>query len=150
MSSMHVLEKAISLLERKDLDGFLALLSPDCVIMKDDGEVLAKGTEQLHAFYTPIFNEQAQLKIELADQFTTGSVIAVREVNHDMNVNGEIRDVDSVWVYKVIDGKIHYMHVFLLTRRRDLQRTQLAQLSEFRHKFLEASDSAQLAAVASL
>ncbi len=112
MSSMHVLEKAISLLDSKDLDGFLALLSPDCVIMKDDGEVLAKGTEQLHAFYTPIFNEQAQLKIELADQFTTGSVIAVREVNHDMNVNGEIKDVDSVWVYKVIDGKIHYMHVF--------------------------------------
>jgi len=112
MNSMEVLEKAVSLLEHKDLDGFLALLSPDCVIMKDDGEVLARGTEALHAFYTPIFEGQAELKIELADQFSTGSVIAVREVNHDMNVNGELKEVDSVWIYKVIDGKIHYMHFF--------------------------------------
>lgn len=45
MKSMEVLEKAVALLEHKDLDGFIALLSDDCVIVKDDGEVLARGTE---------------------------------------------------------------------------------------------------------
>ena len=112
MKAIEVLEKAISLLEHKDLDGFLALLSDDCVIMKDDGEVLAKGTAQLHQFYMPIFGEQADMKIELGDQFSTGSVIAVREVNHDMKVDGVLKEVDTVWIYKVINDKISYMHVF--------------------------------------
>ena len=112
MKAVEVLEKAISLLEHKDLDGFLALLSDDCVIMKDDGEVLAKGTAQLHQFYMPIFGEQADMKIELGDQFSTGSVIAVREVNHDMKVDGVLKEVDTVWIYKVINDKISYMHVF--------------------------------------
>ena len=112
MKAIEVLEKAISLLEHKDLDGFMALLSDDCVIMKDDGEVLAKGTAQLHAFYMPIFGEQADMKIELGDQFSTGSVIAVREINHDMKVDGVLKQVDTVWIYKVINDKIAYMHVF--------------------------------------
>ena len=112
MKAIEVLEKAISLLEHKDLDGFMALLSDDCVIMKDDGEVLAKGTEQLLQFYMPIFGEQADMKIELGDQFSTGSVIAVREVNHDMKVDGVLKEVDTVWIYKVINDKISYMHVF--------------------------------------
>jgi hypothetical protein len=112
MKAIEVLENAISLLEHKDLDGFMALLTEDCVIMKDDGEVLARGTAQLHDFYTPIFAEQADLKIELGDQFSTGSVIAVREINHDMNVDGVMKEVDSVWIYKVINDKIAYMHVY--------------------------------------
>ena len=112
MKAVEVLEKAISLLEHKDLDGFLALLSDDCVIMKDDGEVLAKGTAQLYEFYLPIFGEQADMRIELGDQFSTGSVIAVREVNHDMKVDGVLKEVDTVWIYKVINDKISYMHVF--------------------------------------
>ncbi len=112
IKALEVLEKAISLLENKDLDGFMALLSDDCVIMKDNGEVLAKGTEQLHQFYMPIFGEQADMKIEIGDQFSTGSVIAVREVNHDMKVDGVLKEVDTVWIYKVINNKITYMHVF--------------------------------------
>lgn len=112
MKAIEVLEKAISLLETKDLDSFLALLTDDCVIMKDDGEVLAKGSAQIRDFYTPIFGEQADLKIELGDQFSTGSVIAVREINHDMNVDGVMKEIDTVWIYKVINDKIAYMHVF--------------------------------------
>jgi len=112
VKAIEVLEKAVSLLEHKDLDGFMGLLASDCVIMKDDGEVIARGTAQLLDFYTPIFAEQADLKIELGDQFSTGSVIAVREINHDMNVDGVMKEVDTVWVYKVINDKIAYMHVF--------------------------------------
>jgi len=112
MKAIEVLEKALSLLEHKDLDGFMALLSDDCVIMKDDGEVIARGTEQLHEFYTPIFGGQADLKIELGDQFSTGSVIAVREINHDLNVDGVMKEVDTVWIYKIINDKIAYMHVY--------------------------------------
>ena len=112
MKATEVLEKAIALLEHRDLDGFLAMLSADCVIMKDDGEVRAKGTAQLREFYLPVFGEQAAMKIELGDQFSTGSVIAVREINHDMKVDGVLKAVDTVWIYKVINDKIAYMHVF--------------------------------------
>jgi hypothetical protein len=112
MKSMEVLEKAVALLEHRDLDGFLAFLSDDCVIVKDDGEVLARGTEQLRQFYMPIFGEQADMRIELGDQFSTGSVIAVREINRDMTIDGVQQDVDTVWIYKVVNDKITYMHVF--------------------------------------
>lgn len=125
MKAIEVLEKAIELLESKDLDSFLALLSEDCVIVKDDGEVLARGSEQLRQFYMPIFGEQADLKIELGDQFSTGSVIAVREINHDMSVDGEKKDVDTVWIYKVVNDKIAYMHVFSPDAESDQALTSL-------------------------
>lgn len=112
MKSMEVLEKALALLANKDLDGFIGLLSDDCVIMKDDGEALARGTAQLREFYSPIFGEQADMRIELGDLFSTGSVIAAREINRDMVVDGVTKDLDTVWIYKVINDKIAYMHVF--------------------------------------
>ena len=112
MKSIEVLEKALELLAHKDLDGFIALLSDDCVIVKDDGEVLARGTEQLRKFYLPIFGEQADMRIELGDVFSTGSVIAAVEINRDMVVDGVKKDLDTVWIYKVINDKIAYMHVF--------------------------------------
>ena len=126
MRPIEVLEKAVALLEQKDLDGFLALLSDDCVIVKDNGQVLAKGSEQLHAFYTPIFADQADLKIELGDQFSTGSVVAIREINHDMQVDGVQKDVDSVWIYKILDDKITYMHVFSPDEESDQAITALS------------------------
>ena len=112
MKSIEVLEKALSLLADKDLDGFIALLSDDCAIVKDDGQVLARGTAQLREFYSPIFGEQADMTIELGDIFSTGSVIAAREINRDMVVDGVQKDLDTVWIYKVINDKIAYMHVF--------------------------------------
>jgi hypothetical protein len=112
MKSIEVLDNALALLANKDLDGFIALLSDDCVIVKDDGEVLARGTEQLRKFYMPIFGEQAGMKIELGDVFSTGSVIAAVEINRDMVVDGVTKDLDTVWIYKVINDKIAYMHVF--------------------------------------
>jgi hypothetical protein len=112
MKSIEVLNNALALLANKDLDGFIGLLSDDCVIMKDDGEVLARGTAQLREFYLPIFGEQADMRIELGDIFSTGSVIAAREINRDMVVDGVTKDLDTVWIYKVINDKITYMHVF--------------------------------------
>jgi len=29
-----------------------------------------------------------------------------------MNVSGDLKEVDRVWIYKVIHEKISYMHVF--------------------------------------
>jgi hypothetical protein len=52
------------------------------------------------------------MKIELGDVFSTGSVIAAVEINRDMVVDGVTKDLDTVWIYKVINDKIAYMHVF--------------------------------------
>ncbi|MEI8230993.1 MAG: nuclear transport factor 2 family protein [Actinomycetes bacterium] len=126
MKALEVLEKALELLEHKDLDGFLVLLSDDCVIMKDSGEVMARGTAELHKFYLPIFGSQAALKIEIGDQFSTGSVIAMREINHNMSIDGELKDFDTVWIYKVVNDKITYMHVFSPDADTDKALTSLA------------------------
>jgi hypothetical protein len=112
MSSLSVLKAALEKLEARDLEGFLAMLTEDCVIMKDNGEVVAHGSAALRSFYTPIFTGQETLTITITDEFETGSIVAVRESNKDMSVNGELKDVDTVWIYRISSGKIAYMHVF--------------------------------------
>jgi hypothetical protein len=112
MSSLSVLKGALEKVEARDLEGFLAMLTEDCVIMKDNGEVVANGSAELRNFYTPIFTGQDTLTITITDEFETGSIVAVRESNKDMSVNGELKDVDTVWIYRIASGKIAYMHVF--------------------------------------
>lgn len=112
MKASEVLEKAVGLLHAGDQDGFLALLDENCVIMKDDGEEIARGAEQLKNFYTPIFAEQREMIVRIPAQFETGSIAALHEVNTNMTVNGVQKDVDTVWIYKVVNDKITYMHVF--------------------------------------
>jgi hypothetical protein len=119
MSSLAVLKNVLKLLEARDLEGFLAMLSADCIIMKDRGEKIAHGPDELRAFYTPIFTGQESLKITLANEFETGSIVACREVNTDLEVDGVKTNMDSVWVYRVLDGKIAYMHVFSPTAEAD-------------------------------
>jgi hypothetical protein len=112
MSSLAVLKSALSLVEARDLEGFLAMLSDDCVIMKDNGEVVAKGPAQLRDFYTPVFADQKEMKIHLEHEFETGSIVAVREVNQDVAIDGAVQDFSTVWIYRIVSGKIAYMHVF--------------------------------------
>jgi hypothetical protein len=47
----------------------------------------------------------------MEDSNPRGSVITVREINHYMKVDGVLQAVDTVWVYKVINDRIAYMHV---------------------------------------
>lgn len=112
MSSLSVLKEALVKVEARDLEGFLAMLTEDCVIMKDNGEVIAKGSAALRDFYTEIFTSQEALTITLVDEFESGSIVAVREGNKDISVDGELKDVDTVWIYRIAGGKIAYMHVF--------------------------------------
>ena len=126
MSSLDVLKNVLKLLEARDLEGFLAMLSSDCIIMKDNGEKIAHGPDELRGFYTPIFSGQESLKITLADEFETGSIIACREVNTDLEVDGVKTNMDSVWVYRIVDGKIAYMHFFSPTAEADHAMKSLA------------------------
>ena len=112
MKASEVLAVAVDLLHKGDQDGFLAMLSDDCAIVKDDGEQIARGKDELKEFYAPIFAEQREMKVLIPSQFEAGSIAALHEVNQNMNINGESRDVDTVWIYKVVDDKITYMHVF--------------------------------------
>lgn len=112
MKASEVLAKAVALLHEGDQEGFLAMLDDNCAIMKDDGEQLARGKEELAAFYAPIFADQREMEIQVPVQFEAGNVAALHEVNLNMIVNGVKRDLHSVWIYKVVDNKIAYMHVF--------------------------------------
>lgn len=112
MKASEVLATAVALLDAGDKEGFMAYLDDNCVIMKDDGEEIARGMEQVKKFYDPIFSEQREMKIDIVSQFEYGSIAALHELNHNVNVNGVMKDLHSVWVYKVVNNKITYMHVF--------------------------------------
>ena len=112
MSSIAVLKQAIKHVEARDLEPFLAMLSEDCVIMKDNGEVIAKGSAQLRDFYTPVFTSQDDWKLVLSNEFEVGSIVAIKETNIGLNIDGESVDVANVWIYKIVGGKIVYMHVY--------------------------------------
>jgi len=64
-------------------------LADDCSISQDRNELLVSGKDALREFYKGILDRHSEMKIELADNFTVGSVLAVREINRDMMVDGK-------------------------------------------------------------
>ncbi len=112
MTPLEVMQALLKKVHEKDLDGLMNFLSDDCSISQDRNELLVSGKDALREFYEGILDRHSEMKIELADNFTVGSVLAVREINRDMMVDGKPQDVDTVWIYQIVNEKVNLMHVF--------------------------------------
>jgi len=74
--------------------------------------VVAKVSAQLRDFYSPIFISQDEWKLVLSNEFEVGPIVAIKETNIGLNIDGESVDVANVWIYKIVAGKIVYMQFF--------------------------------------
>jgi hypothetical protein len=112
MTPLQVMQALLKKVHEKDLDGLMSFLADDCSISQDRNELLVSGKDALREFYKGILDRHSEMKIELADNFTVGSVLAVREINRGMMVDGKPQDVDTVWIYQIVNEKVNLMHVF--------------------------------------
>lgn len=97
-----------SAVEGADLDGLLAVLSPDVTFTADGGGVVAAARRPLHGT-----DRVAHVILQLARRRPDGMVLAMREVNGEPAIVGTWADgrTDSVWVLHVVDDRVAAIQV---------------------------------------
>jgi hypothetical protein len=106
---MHAMAKAYN---AQDIDAMMALISDDCIIQKDRGEVLVAGKASIREFYLGGMKSHPNMKLELKENFSAGTALFVREINTGWVVDGKETVLETTWAYQVVNGKIALMHYF--------------------------------------
>ena len=108
-----------------DLDGLLAVLSPEVTFTADGGGVVAAARHPQHGA-----DRVAQVILQLARRRPHGMTLAMREVNGEPAVVASWADgsVDSIWVLHVADDRIADIAVSATRRSCDTSRAVVARL----------------------
>jgi hypothetical protein len=70
------------------------------------------GKPSFREFYSSGMKQHPNMKLELRENFSVGSVLFVHEINPGYVVDGKETTLDTTWVYQVVNGKIALMHYF--------------------------------------
>ena len=112
MSLIEVMNKMATAFNNKDVDAMMDLITDNCIMQKDRGEVMLAGKPSFREFYSSGMNQHPNMKLELRENFSVGSVLFVHEINLGYVVDGKETTLDTTWVYQVVNGKIALMHYF--------------------------------------
>jgi len=112
MSPIEVMNKMATAFNNKDVDAMMDLITDNCIMQKDRGEVMLAGKPSFREFYSSGMNQHPNMKLELRENFSVGSVLFVHEINPGYVVDGKETTLDTTWVYQVVNGKIALMHYF--------------------------------------
>ncbi len=96
----------------KDLDAMMNLVTDNCIMQKDRGEVLVAGKASLREFYAGGFKSSPNMVLTLKEHFSAGTALFVHEINTGWLVDGKEQTLETTWAYQVVDGKIALMHYF--------------------------------------
>ncbi|CAB4337368.1 MAG: DUF4440 domain-containing protein [Actinobacteria bacterium] len=112
MSPIEVMNKMATAFNNKDVDAMMDLITDNCIMQKDRGEVMLAGKPSFREFYSSGMKQHPNMKLELRENFSVGSVLFVHEINQGYVVDGKETTLDTTWVYQVVNGKIALMHYF--------------------------------------
>ena len=112
MSPIEVMNKMATAFNNKDVDAMMDLITDNCIMQKDRGEVMLAGKPSFREFYSSGMNQHPNMMLELRENFSVGSVLFVHEINPGYVVDGKETTLDTTWVYQVVNGKIALMHYF--------------------------------------
>jgi hypothetical protein len=112
MSPIEVMNKMATAFNNKDVDAMMDLITDNCIMQKDRGEVMLAGKPSFREFYSSGMNQHPNMTLELRENFSFGSVLFVHEINPGYVVDGKETTLDTTWVYQVVNGKIALMHYF--------------------------------------
>ena len=110
---MHAMAKAYN---AQDIDAMMALISDDCIIQKDRGEVLVAGKASIREFYLGGMKSHPNMKLELKENFSAGTALFV------------------IFIVKETKGLTEYQVANLYSRDPDvkIERASLLQLDNTR------------------
>ena len=112
MSTIDVMNAMTVAYNSRDIDAMMNLVSDNCIMQKDRGEVLVAGKPSIKEFYANGFKGHPNLHLELKEHISVGTALHVREVNTGFVVDGKETVFESTWTYQIVDGKIELMHYF--------------------------------------
>jgi len=112
MSPIEVMNKMATAFNNKDVDAMMDLITDNCIMQKDRGEVMLAGKPSFREFYSSGMKQHPNMMLELRENFSVGSVLFVHEINLGYVVDGKETTLDTTWVYQVVNGKIALMHYF--------------------------------------
>jgi uncharacterized protein (TIGR02246 family) len=112
MNGIEVMEAMTKAYNAKDLDAMMDLITEDCIMQKDRGEVLVAGKPAFREMYAAGFKNNPNMVLELKDHFSVGSALFIHERNHGWVIDGEEKTMDTSWAYQVVNGKIALMHYY--------------------------------------
>ncbi|CAB4885454.1 unannotated protein [freshwater metagenome] len=112
MSPIEVMKAMAVAYNAHDLDAMMDLVTDNCIMQKDRGEVLVAGKASLREFYANGMKGSPNLQLELKEHFSAGTALLVREIATGFVIDGKETDFESSWGYQIVDGKIALMHYF--------------------------------------
>jgi hypothetical protein len=96
-----VVDQVVEALNAHDLDAFVACYAPDAIIENGYGEVIAQGSDELHARYGLMFGESPDVRVEPLSRTEVGEFVVQEE-----RVTGRGEPLRQVVVYLVEDDLI--------------------------------------------
>jgi hypothetical protein len=112
MSAVDVMNAMTVAYNAKDIDAMMKLVSNNCVMQQDRGEVIVAGAPSIRDFYLQGFKNHPNMHLELRNHFEVGTALLVHEVNTGFVIDGKETIFESTWAYQIVDGKIDLMHYF--------------------------------------
>ena len=112
MSAIDVMNAMTAAYNSRDIDAMMDLVSDNCIMQKDRGEVLVAGKPSIREFYIGGFKGHPNLHLELKEHISLGTALLVHELNTGYIVDGKESVFESTWSYQIVDGKIELMHYF--------------------------------------
>jgi hypothetical protein len=112
MSAIDVMNAMTTAYNARDIDAMMDLVSDNCIMQQDRGEVIVAGKPSIRDFYVHGFKNHPNLNLELKEQISVGTALLVREINTGYVVEGKETVFESAWAYQIAEGKIELMHYF--------------------------------------
>jgi hypothetical protein len=112
MSNIDVMNAMTVAYNAQDLDAMMNLVTDNCIMQKDRGEVLVAGKASLREFYANGMKNSPKMKLHLKEHFSAGSALLVREIVTGFVIDGKESEFESSWGYQIVGGKIALMHYF--------------------------------------
>ena len=112
MANVDVMNAMTVAYNAQDVDAMMDLVTDNCIMQKDRGEVIVAGKASIREFYLQGFAGHPKMHLELKNHFAVGTALLVHEVNTGYVVDGKETVFESTWAYQIVDGKIELMHYF--------------------------------------
>lgn len=100
MSPLEVVNRRMSLYNAHDLEGFLAMYSPDIAIYDYPDTFFGSGIDHMRGIFAPLF-VPGGVQTEVLSQLVSGSHVINEEI-----VTYPDKEVRYVSIYEVREGKI--------------------------------------------
>jgi hypothetical protein len=97
----------------RDLEAFMEAYAPDVRIEDGSGEEILSGLEAMRGFYESLFENSPNLRCEVVSRVSLGSWVIDEEEVSGLQAEGFPEEVHAAVAYRVNDGEIDLVRMFM-------------------------------------